>query len=219
MEISPASYKPPIPEINGKMPVEVMRDFDTALLFGELTDAGLAALTVRRMSGEDRFPVVEPGSIVLVRCYDSGMNPVILRARVLRSSEDECTAGRLEMIPYKTRRKHIRYPLCPPAEISVLNDAAPEQPQSCQLVNISAAGACIVARCACAVGQTLSLWIKMEQTKDSAPYPCRVTRATPRRSGSFEYGLLFGSLNEHQRGCLTDILRDRFCISFGAEKG
>lgn len=209
----------PIPELDWEMPVEVMRDFDTVLLFGKLSAASQTALTVRRSSDEICFPAIEEQSAVLVRCYDTRMDPVLLCARVTHSSGVECTVGELEMIPYKTHRESVRYPLCPPTVISVLDNAAPERFQPCQLLNISDGGACIVTAGCYAVGQTLRLQIKPVERGEADSLPCRVVRVTPRRGNCFEYGLLFERLSKNQRSRLIGALHDRFHVCAGVQRG
>lgn len=208
MDMSLTASERSIPELDWEMPVEVMRDFDTVLMFGKLAAVGLDEITIRRTSSELRFPILEPESAILIRCYDIRMAPVLLCARVAGSSGLECTVGNLVLIPYKTQRKEVRYPLCPPVATAVLDGGGQERLQPCQLLNISVGGACIVAGRGYGVGQTLQLQVRLAKTDRCVPYPCRVTRVTPRRGGSFEYGLLFEKLDEGQIGCLAEILRD-----------
>lgn len=205
MEMNWSAFERAIPQLAWEMPVEVMKDFDVVLLFGKLAAVSPVELTVRRMASEPCFPVMEEEGMVLVRCYDSQLEPVLLRAKVTRSSGTECTMGEIEMIPYKTQRQEVRYPLCPPAELSVLDGAGQEPSQPCQLLNISAGGACILAGRSYAVGQALCLRIGPE-----GAYPCNVIRVTPRRGCCFEHGLVFGRLDRSQVQCLEEFLRDWF---------
>jgi len=217
MDTNLEPFEPSISEINREMPIEVMTDFDAVLLFGKLTAVSPSKLTVSRISREVCFPILEWDSIVLVRCYDARMNPILLRARVMRSSGMECTLGEMEMIHYKTHRKDIRYPFCPPAPVSVLDDKA--HPQLCQLLNISISGACIVTKELYDVGQKISLLIKPTKTDKCVTYKCKVIRVTPRRGGCFEYGILFAHLSRKQRGYLTSALRDRLHLCSGGQRG
>lgn len=209
----------PIPELDWEMPVEVMRDFDTVLLFGKLSAVSQTALTVRRASDERCFPAVEERSAVLVRCYDTKMDPVLLCARVTHSSGVECTVGELEMIPYKTRRKSVRYPLCPPTAVSVLDNGAPEGSRPCQMLNISDSGACIVTAGRYAVGQTLQLRAELMEKGEPASFLCRVVRVTPRRGDCFEYGLLFEHLNKRRRSSLMGALQGLLRVCAGVRGG
>lgn len=213
-------FEPAAFNLDREMPVEVMGDFDTVLLFGKLAAASLTELTVKRVRRDICFPLLEGDRVMLVRCYDTRMNPILLRGRVIHSSGTACTMGELERIPYKTGRVCVRYPLSPPIVVSILERAAPEQP--CQLLNISASGACIVTRALYAAGQRLCLRVGLSKTDGCTPYPCRVLRATPRRSGWFEYGLLFMRLNRKQRDCLAaalEAIQDQLHICFGAQEG
>lgn len=202
--------------IDWGMPVEVMRDFDTVLLFGKFSAASTEDLTVRCISRELHFPIIKERSPVLVRCYDNRMDPVLLRARVVYSSGFECTMDDLEKIAYKTRRKHVRCPLCPPASTFALEDMGLKQPQPCLLVNTSAGGACIVTRSRYTEGQTLCLRMCLSEAEECTPYLCKVLRVTPRRGGCFEYGLLFVHLSQNQRDYLADAMSDRFRTCFGS---
>lgn len=179
------------------MPVEVMKDFDTVLLFGRLAASGPEALTVGRIPGEKRFPVCQNGSAVLVRGYDGQMNPVLLLGRVLYSSGLECVVGELKRIPYETQRTGVRYPLTPPASVCVLEETELSPPQPCRLFNISVGGACIVTEFVYQVGQQLDLQVELtENPRRASVYHCRVVRATPRSGRHFEYGLLFVRMDE-----------------------
>lgn len=194
---------PPDSALDHGMPVEVMKDFDTVLLFGRLTADSPKVLTIGRIPGEKAFPVCKGGSAVLVRGYDSRMAPVLLRGRVLCSSGTRCVVGELKRIPYQTRREIARYPLTPPASVCTMDDAAPDQPQPCQLLNISAGGACIVTEQPYQTGQQLRLRVELVKGAGrAAVYRCRVVRATPRSGGCFEYGLAFTQLDEGSRSAL-----------------
>ena len=210
MEMSLAEPERFIPKLDWEMPVEVMKDFDTMLMFGKLAAVSPEGITIRRMLSEVCFPIMEAESKLLIRCYDLHRAPVILRARVIRSSGMECTAGELELIPYHTQRKEIRYPLCPPAMISVLDDTAGEQLQPCQLLNISAGGACIVAGGGYTVGQVLRLQVSLAKADGCMSCSCKVTRVTPWRGGCFEYGLFFEKLDKKQIHYLEEFLQDYF---------
>lgn len=199
----PGPAMPSVYSLNREMPIEVMKDFDTVLLFGRLADVSPTALTVRRASSELCFPILKRGGAVLVRGYDEQMNPVLFCGRLAQSSGLECTVGELEAIPYRTDRKYARWPLCPPASIEVLDGAEPGLPQPCQLLNISRSGVCIVCEHIYAVGQILYLRIKTAISGQCAPYRCKVVRATPRRGDSFEYGMLFIHLSGNQLHCLA----------------
>lgn len=200
------------PKLDWRMPVEVMRDFDTVMMFGKIAAVSKDKLTIRRVSDELCFPILDLKSVALVRCYDIEMDPILLRARVASSSGIECTVEDMEWIPYKTQRKNIRYPMCPPAMISVLDGAAQEPPQLCQLLNISVSGACVVTERIYDVGQTLRLLVGLTKTEGRMACRCRVVRVTPRRGGCFEYGLLFECLSEAQTRCLAQNLQDRSYI-------
>lgn len=190
------------------MPIEVLRDFDSMLLFGRLASDGPAELVIQRIPGEQDFPVCEPGSPVLVRGYDAQMDPILLRGRVARSFEAECAVDGLKVITYTTPRKSVRYPLAPPANVYVLEDAALDRPQLCQLMNISAGGACIVSEYRYEAEQSLRLQVALSKNQRYATaYHCQVVRVTPRKGGRFEYGLLFTQLDDRTQSCLTQDIR------------
>lgn len=220
MDESKTAWEQLISRIDRNMPVEVMRDFDMVLLFGRLDTVSEKEMTIRRASNDQCFPVMEEGGVVLVRCYDMRRAPILLRARVTRASGLMCRVGELEWIPYRTQRKGARYPLCPPASACVVEELDPESAWPCQLVNVSARGACIVAQRAYTVGQSLCLRIGPENAGGCAAYSCQVARATPRGNGSFEYGLSFGHLSGEQREGLLEALhrqrRTGFDIPGGA---
>ena len=111
----------PAPMLDQRMPVEVMKDFDTILLFGRLTTDGPSALTVWRIPGEEDFPVCPPGSAMLVRGYDVRMDPVLLLGRVAGSTGAKCVVGDSKWIPYETRRQGARYPLTPLTGVCALD--------------------------------------------------------------------------------------------------
>lgn len=203
--VQPEPATPPDSGLNREMPVEIMRDFDTVLLFGRLAEAGPGRLKIERAQDGARFPILDEGSMVLVRGYDGQMAPIILRAVVVSSSGFRCTVDQLEQICHETGRKLVRYPVCPPGTVQILDDAALERPQPCQLLNLSTGGACIVSEQVYTSGQ--SLRIRIGRLEDSAAYFCQVVRATPRRGGFFEYGLRFVHLGKEQRGRLAREIR------------
>lgn len=207
-----ASLDSAIPEINRALPVEIMRDFDTIVLFGRLAAASQTLLTLRRDPEDPLLPALEPESMVMIRCYDLEMNPILMRAKVLSSSGDECRTGELELIPYHTDRKNIRYPLCPPASAGVLG-AGEEKSRPCQLLNVSMGGACIVSGSLYEVGQALRLTI-LSNGQGSIPLPCEVIRVAPRRGDRYEYGLAF--TGEERKGCLAGFLREWLGCAEGA---
>lgn len=207
-----ATSKQPLPQLDWGRPVEVMKDFDTVLMFGKLSAASPEGLTIKRISGERCFPVLRDGGALLIRCYDIQMAPIILRARVARSSGVECTVEEVEWIPYETQRKDTRYPLCPPAMVSVLGSDAQGPLQACELLNISVSGACIVAGRGYAMGQALELQIRLEKTDKDVACPCKVTRVTPRSGGRFEYGLLFEHPNEELLHGLEQDFLEKFHV-------
>lgn len=199
--------EPEEPVLNQGMPVEVMRDFDTVLLFGRLTAAGPMKLTIGRVPGEAVFPAGEVDGVVLVRGYDAQMDPILLRGTVLQCSEAVCTVGDLVAIPYETQRKRVRYPLCPPADACALDDEEQGPPQLCQLLNISTGGACVVSSCVYRVEQQLYLRVRRAKDDGYSTYRCRVMRVTPRRGGFFEYGLFFTHMDKRERSGLMEELR------------
>lgn len=198
---------PPVPALNQSVPIEVMRDFGTVLFFGKLAAADAAELTITRIPGEADFPENEAESAVLVRGYDAGMNPVLLSAKVIRASAAECTVGELKLIPYKTQRKQVRYPVKPPVNIYSQDDTALCRPQPCQLHNISTGGACIVSEHPYELRQQLRLRIGLDKNDAPSSYCCQVVRVTPRKDKLFEYGLLFVHMDESERGSLMRDIR------------
>jgi len=87
-----------IPAFDQGMTLEVMTDLGTVLLFGKLAEVSQAELVIERIPGGVCFPITEAGSAVLVRSCDAQLIPVILRAKVIRSSGAECAVGDLERI-------------------------------------------------------------------------------------------------------------------------
>lgn len=86
---------PPAASLNREMPVEIMTDFDTVLLFGRLAEASPVRLKIERMLDGVCFPILNEGSMVLVRGYDGRMASLILRAVVASSSGFGCTVERV----------------------------------------------------------------------------------------------------------------------------
>lgn len=194
---------PPVSALDRKMPIEVMKDFDAVLLFGKLAAGGPGEMAIGRIPGEADFPVCQTGSGVLVRGYDDQASPILLLGRVVYSSPAQCVVGELKRIPYETPRKSIRYPLTPPSGTCILEQPDSELPQPCQLLNISASGACIVTDRSYQAGQPLRLQIRQDGGAGRVfVYHCRVVRAAPRGDGGFEYGLLFTQMDKISRGRL-----------------
>ena len=206
----------PAPALDHGMPVEVMKDFDTVLLFGRLLTSSPVVLTIGQIPGESDFPVCPPGSSVLVRGYDGQMDPILLLGQVVRSSGTQCVVGDLKQIPHRTQRKNVRHPLTPPANISALDGEEPDCLHPCLLLNLSTGGACIVAERSYRTGQALQLHMELSwKPGRTAVYPCQVMRATPRSGPQFEYGLSFTGMDEQSRG---NLLRDIQAIHEEIEK-
>lgn len=187
-------------------PVEIMYDFDTILFYGQLAKSSPSALTVKRIPDEPCFPILKEGIDVIIRGYDSHMDPVLFLGTVTHSSGLECSVGELRIISYQTHRKHPRYPLCPAYTIDSQDDLEPDRLYPVQLLNISTGGACIVSGHAYAVGQTLRLLAGTPGSGERMCYHCRVERATPRRGHISEYGLSFVNLTQEQHDSLARLI-------------
>ena len=185
------------------MPVEVMKDFDTILFFGKLIADAADKLTIGQIPEEKVFPICQIGSTVLIRGYDTKINPVLLLGRVESSSWRQCVMRDLERIPFESERKCVRYPMTPPASVCLLDGTELGRPQPCQMLNISMSGACIVSEYTYQAEQSLCLQVKLSNDqKHIGLYPCRRVRATPRSGGWYEYGLLFTEMDADSRNRL-----------------
>jgi len=194
-----------MPDFNRGMPVEVLRDFETVLFAGRLGRVTLGELTIERIPGEISLVALEAGSPVLVRGYDGRMNPIILCARVIRSSVVECVIGDIEIDRYANQRKDTRYPLSVSANAYLMRDTLLDNPQPCQVLNISPSGAYIVSEYVYPVGQDLRLRVELVENSGFTSYCSQVVRVAPRQDGAFEYGLLFAQLDKRK---LKDLMRD-----------
>lgn len=185
------------------MPVEVMKDFDTVLLFGKLTADTSEKLTIEQIPEEASFPICRIGSTVLVRGYDTQTNPVLLLGKVASSTRTQCVVRGWKRVPFETKRKCVRYPMTPPASVCILDGTELGQPQPCQMLNISMGGACIVSEYTYQAEQTLCLQVELSREREHTErYPCRMVRATPRGGGWYEYGLLFMEMDVGGRDSL-----------------
>lgn len=187
---------PELITLHRSMPAEVMVDFDTIIFFGQLVSDSPRRLTIRRTLDGTAFPRHHPGSMVLIRAYDTAGTPVLIRAKVMHSSAAKCTVEEPELIQYKTKRKTIRYPIYPPANIYLLDDALRRSPQPCLLINISTSGACVVSKYSYALRQVLEIHIELAAGCGRFAHCCQVIRTAPRKEGRFEYGLSFPGLDQ-----------------------
>ncbi len=204
-----------IPAFDPGMPIEIMQDYDTVLIYGKLGRINAMELVVDRIPGVMSFPVLEAGSTVRVRGYDDEVNPILMEAKVVRSSVVECVLGDWLIQSYENLRKSIRYPLSPPADIYAMEDTRLNSPETCQLINISTGGACITSKHAYAMGEALRLRVELIKNAGHTSYQCQVVRIIPRRDGSFEYGLLFAQLDKKKMG---ELLRDIESIQRDTQK-
>lgn len=193
------------PAFDPEMPVDVMENYSTVLLSGKLAGTGYESLTIERIAGKMSFTILKPGTSVLVRGYDSEMEPFTLRAVVTNSTLTECSVGRLEPLAHENNRKSVRYPLSPPASIYAIEDTAFHTPQECQLMNISTGGACIVSTYAYEMGQPLRLRVELIKGGGHTSYQSQVVRITPQEGGGFAYGLLFAQLDKRK---MNELQRD-----------
>lgn len=207
--------KADIPAFNRGMPIEILKDFDTVLFSGRLSSISATELTIERIPGEMSFPFCEAGSEVLIRGYDIKVNPIILSAKIVRSSLIECVLGDWQASNYDNHRKGTRYPLDTPADIFALDDTRLSRPQPCQVVNISTGGACILSERSYKMGQTLRLWVEITEKSGHSAYLCQVVRITQRKEDLYEYGLLFAQLDTKK---INNLMRDIQDIQKDTEK-
>lgn len=192
--------------INPELPVDILADYSDMLFSGKLEEYSREELVIGRIAGEMSFPVLDAGTRVLVRGYDTRMEPFSLRATVKKSTLTECEVHDLQLVVHSQRRKSVRYPLSPPADIYALTDTRLNDPQKCRLLNISTGGACIISVYSYDLGDTLKLRVKLiEKGGHTSSYPCQVVRVVLRPDGQYEYGLLFAQLKQEK---MADLLRD-----------
>lgn len=203
------------PSFTQEMPVDVMANYSTVILSGRLESVSQNALSVERIPGERIFPVREAGAPVLVRGYDSQMEPFTLRGIITKSSMTRCVVSHLEIIRHDNMRKSVRYPLSPPTTAYTLEDPPSDALQECRLMNISTGGACIASSFPYSKGQALELRVELIPNAGHTSYHCQVVRVSGVPEGGFEYGLLFDQLDKNQ---LNALLRDIETIQAEAKR-
>ena len=191
-----------VPAFNRGMPIEVLKDSASPMLFGRLSSINSTQLIVERIPGEMSLPVFEPGSGVALRGYDMETNPIILHATVSRSSIVECVMDNWTVDNYANHRRSVRFPLTPSANIYSMEDKTLSSPEPCRLVNISTGGACILSTFSYKEGQELRLRLELIEKGGHTSYVGQVIRMSLRSDGSFEYGLLFVQLDKRKEGAL-----------------
>ena len=192
-----------VPAFNAGVPIEIMSDYDTVLIRGKLDRINAAEMVVERIPGAMSFAILEVGSTVLVRGYNNAMSPIILEAKVVKSSVIECVLSDWLVNFYDNQRRSIRYPVDLPAEIYLPEDTRLNAPQKCRLVNISTGGASISSEYVYEMGQALRLRVELVENSGHSSYQCQVVRVISRKDDQFEYGLLFAQLDRKKMNELT----------------
>lgn len=152
-------------------------------------------LDLVRPVGMLSFPLFEDGEKLVVTGSGENNLPFPLSGTVSVSNRVNIRLRNLALMASTNRRENPRYPVYRKANVyrpELANSA--KKPESCDLIDISMAGARIHSDEVYTEGQTLRLQVELYERAGKISFMCQVVRAEYDKQGQNEYGLLFEEL-------------------------
>jgi len=202
------------------MPLDVSLPRGRQLLSGRLTSFDSKELTLERKPGQLSFNVYEPGLEVYIRGFDDGAMTFDLKGYVKESTRIKFVVERLEEVTCADRRSNFRIVLNLPGFLYSEDDTKFKSPEDCQLVDVSASGACFQSEYIHSEGEAFYLKIPFEEyytMEQGVPQVVlgQIIRVEEPTAGKFRYGFLFAQLDERETNALVKQL---FQIQMGNKR-
>ena len=175
------------------------------LLTGRIVERTADTLTLGRLPGELSFKILTLNSSIKLNGYDKKLIPLSLSATVEESTRTALKVKNLKVENHEEGRDNFRLPYSTPITIYRRDDEQRNNPEECQLVNISTGGCCIQSEYVHVEDEVIRIQIKLE---DYAPmeFLGQVVRCSNQVRGLFNYGILFAQLTEAEITSLNKTL-------------
>jgi len=202
------------PSLRSGMELDISRQDGQPLLSGKITDVSPAGVTLERKPGQFAFEVCELGATVYIRGYNPDATPFDLKGIVEEASRIRYRIKDLSKVSHSEHRNNFRLFMSAPVTLYYEEDEHFQNPENCELVNISAGGACVQSEYIHGDGEILRLKVQID---DYTPmtFLCQVIRVDEPKPNIFRYGLLFAQLTDQETSALTRML---FNIQTGNKK-
>ncbi len=206
--------RPTFPDLHKGMTLHVNINKGAPLLVGRLTAFSSNELTIERQPGQISFDTCPLGTSVVIRGYRETTMPFDLKGTVTESSRVKCRIKDVEVIPYNENRANFRLVLHTPISLYDPDDSLLENPEECELVDISVTGACFQSEYIHGEGEVLRMKVQIE---DYVPRTLlgQVVRVETLPDSKFRYGFLFAQLDDRETSSLT---RELFNVQLGNKR-
>lgn len=196
---APAKKAESLSEYSG-MRVEVLTPENELLVMAKLAIAPGGHMELQPLSkfNLERTQDDEPLPVKL-RGFDMEQQKAVhMECMITQSTDSYMLITRLKITSKDNDRAFFRQGMEASGEIVQIGRVGASPVIRCEVVNISAGGACIRTNEAYDMGDKLMLKLNLNLTPDqeTVPLPCLVCRVVERRKGQFEYGCRFINLNE-----------------------
>lgn len=202
------------PDLHMGMTLHVNINKGEPLLVGRLTAFTESELTVERQPGQLAFETCPVGADAVVRGYRETTMPFDLKGTIAESTRVKCRIKDLEVIPYNENRANFRLVLHTPVSLFDPDDTLLENPEECELVDISVTGACFQSEYIHGEGEVLRMRVQIE---DYVPRTLlgQIVRVDALPDSKFRYGFLFAQLDDRETSSLT---RELFNVQLGNKR-
>lgn len=202
------------PDLHMGMTLHVTINKGEPFLVGRLTAFSDDELTIERQPGQLSFDTCPVGTDTVVRGYRDTTMPFDLKGTIAESSRVKCRVKDLEVIPYNEGRANFRLVLHTPISMYDPDDTLLENPEECELVDISVTGACFQSEYIHGEGEVLRMKVQIE---DYVPRTLlgQIVRVDTLPDSKFRYGFLFAQLEDRETSALT---RELFNVQLGKKR-
>lgn len=147
--------------------------------------------------------LIHQGDTVSVKGVTRELRPFQLEALVQAIFPGTITLERMQYIPFTERRNSYRQEVFIAGRVLDSDRSIP-----CEVVDISASGACIQCSEEFTIGAQFSLSFEIYQRAGALVLPCKVVNARSDRDGQSIYGLLFNELSKSRERVLNEHILD-----------
>ena len=175
------------------------------LLTGRIVERNSIYLTLGRLPGDLSFKIVTLNATVILNGYDKKLVPITLSATVEESTRTLLKLKNLKVENHSEYRDNFRLPISAPVSLYRQDDENLQNPEECQLINISTGGCCVQSEYVHIEDEVVRIRVKLD---DYAPlnFLGQIIRCTRRERGLFWYGILFAQLTEPEITALNKTL-------------
>lgn len=182
-----------------KAPLDVMDENNKKLCSCRLKSYTQYSVILEHLPGELSLPILEERTNVCVRGYTNDLKSLDLQGIVGKSTRTELQVNRIKHRDYDDLRASFRQPVYAPAEIYKSKDINRNQPEPCQLLNISTGGACVQADKKYNIEDDIVLRVELYPGAGPISFKGRIIRVQKKPDESFEYGIIFAQLTAQKK--------------------